>query len=843
MKTMGGWTATRGLAGALVQAGLLPAVLVMVGLTCACSDQGGVGEPAPGVRQSPLLLEDPLRRIFLTGSATLRGNGAATNVPIDEVLELNLDEREGTFSLGLGAVAPALSGSVQVDFELDDNNLDVSYELRGAVTYEDGAGETVSVGFAGPGTLPRDGSSVSDGGTTDSLGSAPAEVRLSATMRNTAAGPSCPGDAPTGDDSDGDGLFDIWETDGIDTDCDGNVDVDLPNMGADPNHKDLYVELDWWSAQDAPTQSAIRQMQLAFAAAPVDVGGIPNPDGRPGVHLWVDTGTLLDPTGIEGGGSCLDGVDNDGDSLVDEADPDCVSGFGIEGVGGCSDGIDNDNNGVADAMDPSCALSPGGASIEGAGLCNDGVDNDSDGTVDLADTDCLVGNSFPGFTNVGQLIAPAAAGVSGFTEFYLQKPSNFDPKRRLVFRYGILAPKTDPRCAGMAGCRTYKGGTGEIGGNDFIERNHDPGTIMHELGHTLNLRHGGNNNRNCKANYVSVMNYHYQKKIPRNAVPGVSPSRSMGQDLDGDGRIENAILDYSPPRFPGGRGIAPIASLVETALAEAFIPDATDGINQLIFVDGTGTTQRWALNGQDFTGDGAIDGVDWDGDGALTPGTVAVDVDTGDATTGKPSACADENTGISDVIMRGNDDWTRVSLPFRHFGDSADGAINPDPELDQDLTELTEIEDSLNTADVRVRLKRDHHSRSHFGAAKRRRTIEVIIDNRGPMQSDDIVASIQLPRGAVHLSDSVGCQVQGQRTLSCDVGSLAPGDSFAFTVIFAQRPVWSARCQVRAEVEHLAGPDPNLRNNHANLRLACPVLRRPPHHPPLFPGHPWTPHL
>src|SRR5439155_12618084 len=31
--------------------------------------------------------------------------------------------------------------------------------------------------------------------------------------------------------------------------------------------------------------------------------------------------------------------------------------------------------------------------------------------------------------------------------------------------------------------------------------------IMHELGHNLNLRHGGFNNDNCKPNYLSVMNY------------------------------------------------------------------------------------------------------------------------------------------------------------------------------------------------------------------------------------------------------------------------------------------------------------------------------------------------
>src|SRR4029453_5184850 len=46
-------------------------------------------------------------------------------------------------------------------------------------------------------------------------------------------------------DSDGDGLLDSWEINGLDADRDGMIDVKLPAMGANPNHKDLFVELDW----------------------------------------------------------------------------------------------------------------------------------------------------------------------------------------------------------------------------------------------------------------------------------------------------------------------------------------------------------------------------------------------------------------------------------------------------------------------------------------------------------------------------------------------------------------------------------------------------------------------
>jgi uncharacterized repeat protein (TIGR01451 family) len=38
------------------------------------------------------------------------------------------------------------------------------------------------------------------------------------------------------------------------------------------------------------------------------------------------------------------------------------------------------------------------------------------------------------------------------------------------------------------------------------------GAYMHELGHTLGLRHGGSDDLNCKPNYVSVMNYFFQTR-------------------------------------------------------------------------------------------------------------------------------------------------------------------------------------------------------------------------------------------------------------------------------------------------------------------------------------------
>jgi FG-GAP repeat len=88
-------------------------------------------------------------------------------------------------------------------------------------------------------------------------------------------------------DSDGDGLLDDWETNGIQY-TDGNGDEQhfmLP--GADPLHKDLYIEID--SMVGLGFDPAARTAVIAaFANAPNDL--VDNPDGLDGItiHLQVD---------------------------------------------------------------------------------------------------------------------------------------------------------------------------------------------------------------------------------------------------------------------------------------------------------------------------------------------------------------------------------------------------------------------------------------------------------------------------------------------------------------------------------------------------------------------------
>ena len=74
-------------------------------------------------------------------------------------------------------------------------------------------------------------------------------------------------------DSDGDGLLDRWETQGIDIDHDGRFELDLATRGAAPDRKDIFVELDYMTGHQ-PDPNAIADVVAAFAAAPVDAAGI-----------------------------------------------------------------------------------------------------------------------------------------------------------------------------------------------------------------------------------------------------------------------------------------------------------------------------------------------------------------------------------------------------------------------------------------------------------------------------------------------------------------------------------------------------------------------------------------
>jgi len=89
------------------------------------------------------------------------------------------------------------------------------------------------------------------------------------------------------------------------------------------------------------------------------------------------------------GSACFDGIDNDGDGLIDTDDPSCNWPSGVSEAGECFDGFDNDGDTLIDfPSDPGCS-SANDTSERGSAACDDGLDNDGDNRVDFPeDREC-----------------------------------------------------------------------------------------------------------------------------------------------------------------------------------------------------------------------------------------------------------------------------------------------------------------------------------------------------------------------------------------------------------------------------------------------------------------------
>jgi len=220
-------------------------------------------------------------------------------------------------------------------------------------------------------------------------------------------------------DSDGDAMQDCWEIEGYDDNGDGVPEVNLPAMGANPQHKDIFVEVDWMEAGPGESKShkpmavAIDRVVQAFANSPVN-----NPDGQTGITLHVDYGQ--------------------------------------------------------------------------GGLFNGGNE--------IAHLDVIV---------------PNISEKDDWSNFSMIKRFEFAKARYKIFRYCVFG------CRSNSSTSTQSGITRDIPHSDFTvtlggwrsapgTELEQAGTFMHELGHCLGLRHGGDEPMHFKPNYLSVMNYAFQ---------------------------------------------------------------------------------------------------------------------------------------------------------------------------------------------------------------------------------------------------------------------------------------------------------------------------------------------
>ena len=204
----------------------------------------------------------------------------------------------------------------------------------------------------------------------------------------------------------------------------------------------------------------------------------------------------------------------------------------------------------------------------------------------------------------------------------------------------------------------------EFVGKPFVQAS----TTLHELGHNLELFHGGAGpvwgtastptyfEPNCKPNYLSVMNYLFQ-------------ARGLVDDAG------NLYADYSGDQYP---------DLDESGLSDGSLPDSPPlphvlvrpsrgGHARLCARDVAGQagtaracrSQRALLTSTRIDGISATEPVDWNADGYANGGAQDVNFDGIDSTGGRP--------------LRGFSDWTGMRLDqigagFNAFG-KGDGIL------------------------------------------------------------------------------------------------------------------------------------------------------------------------
>jgi hypothetical protein len=302
-------------------------------------------------------------------------------------------------------------------------------------------------------------------------------------------------------DSDGDGLPDVWEREGVTIDGGaGPRFIDLPAMGADPNRPDIFLQIDWMAGAEhdqRPSPEAIALVVQAFASAPYV-----SPTGTTGIALHVDAG-------------------------------------------------------AGSVLRPGATWGP--LSRARALPWQKNLGSTATGSYEWAAFDAIKSSS-GGFVETGR--AP-------------------------IFHYAIFGAfhdLDDPHGWGASGNSRGIGGTDLIVtlGN-FTDGVGTPreqaGTLMHELGHNLGLRHGGCDDTNLKPGYASVMNYAYQMEgVTRGSMRGVL-DYARGPEPILDDVVATAFDALVASPAPSGASskayVAPGAVRAGLAVRHALSPDAT----------------------------------------------------------------------------------------------------------------------------------------------------------------------------------------------------------------------------------------------------------------------------
>ena len=438
-------------------------------------------------------------------------------------------------------------------------------------------------------------------------------------------------------DTDGDGLLDEWEQNGVDGDSDGTVDLVLQD--ADWQHKDIFVEVDYMDLCK-PDPLAINDAKIAFSKAPVG-----NPDEKNGINLHV---------------------------LVDQEIP-----------------------------------------------------------RDLSTT-------WENFDNFKQVwFGTAEDQASSNKAAILEARKQISHYCLFAFKFSIFNKTT----------QTWKlpgnSGIGERPGNDFmvtlgytfesnphyLGRMEQASTFMHELGHNLNLRHGGKDDINFKPNYLSIMNYMFQ-------------------------------FNYLYPNRPLDFSRTELSTLNEAALNEI------DGVEaDYASADNGG----WLFTGykdpiKNETVLSLLRPIDWDGDNFYNA-SVRANVNN----------CTDldlEYKSRPDQMLIGFNDWDNIVLPFQNSKNFEDGAHYDCPE------EMT-----LEAMELMKESAQNYHDVAPLSATPS----AVAVDRSSNLDINVTIANLGPNNETTSLSIYAGTELMVTRTITlerssivykvlrCDISSVGKG--------------------------------------------------------------------
>lgn len=267
-------------------------------------------------------------------------------------------------------------------------------------------------------------------------------------------------------DTDGDGLPDVWELYGVDTNNDGIVDLPIHEWGADPNKPDIFIEVDWMNKPSPGKLSFSNERGGSLAPTKAQLQTVYDAFKNHDINIHIDAGS---------------------------------NSVGFESV-------------------------QNWASYSGS-------------------------NEIP-YTKVFYV----GTESTGYQEWHTLVDQNFARERLPVFRHCMFVNQYTQESSQVnhpwsESCKS-SGIADNIPGQCFIVANQGlgvnvedvtvSGTFMHELGHTLGLKHGGQDHENYKPNYLSIMNYSFQ-------LQGLNPTKEINysdyklNDID-----ENAIDEFNP---------------------------------------------------------------------------------------------------------------------------------------------------------------------------------------------------------------------------------------------------------------------------------------------------------